>query len=163
MRRSTLLITAAGLLALAHPAPAHAQKGSLGIGLIAGDPTGLTLKFPLAGNTAIDLAVGANAIDNNDDGQLHADWLIAPAVLARGNGVTIPLYLGLGGLIEFDNRGRNDDIDLGLRAPVGLAFELQRMPLEFFVELGLELLIIDEGNNDDVLDIDGALGVRFYL
>jgi hypothetical protein len=164
MRRSMIFLAAA--VALAFAAPASAQGGGIGVGLIAGEPTGLTLKFPLSGNTAIDVAIGpdADGFDDDSDGQLHADWLIAPAIIARGNGVTIPLYLGVGGVLEFDDNGNADDeVDFGLRMPVGVAFELQRVPLEFFVEVAVELIFLDNGLDDEILDADGALGVRFYF
>jgi hypothetical protein len=161
--RSLLLIAAVcSVVALA--APAQARSGGVGLGLTVGDPTGLTVKFPLSGNTAIDAAIGADTVDRGDDGQLHVDWLIAPAILGRGNGVTVPLYFGIGGVLEFDgNRRNDDDIDLGVRAPLGIAIELSRTPLEFFFELGLEVIVVDAGRDDDNFDLDGALGVRFYL
>lgn len=154
------IAAALGFFMLLSATPASAQ--GVGLGLIVGDPTGLTLKFPLSSNTAIDLAIGADTTDfgdNDDDGQLHVDWLYSPLLLGRGNGVAIPLYFGIGGVIEFDDQGANDDLDLGIRTPLGIAFEFTRSPIELFLEFGIEFMFIDANE----LEVTGALGIRFYL
>lgn len=162
-RLSFLALTAGFLLFGA--SPAEAQSGTVGLGIMIGDPTGLTLKFPLSANTAIDVGIGADTVnnfDNDDDAQVHVDWLFSPAILGRGNGFTVPIYFGIGGVVEFDDNGRNnDDLDIGVRVPVGIAFEFQRTPLELFLELGMEVLFID--NEGDEFDAGGVLGVRFYF
>jgi hypothetical protein len=139
----------------------QAQAQQVGLGIVLGDPTGLSAKFLLDQRSAIDLAFGAD-LDNDDDLQIHFDYLFSPATIAQSGGVTIPFYFGIGGVVEIDNdNNNNDDADIGLRVPVGLSFLFSRAPVEVFVEAGLEILLIED-NNDEV-DFDAGLGFRYYF
>jgi hypothetical protein len=148
--------------------PAFAKKGGkggggIGIGLAIGDPTGFTAKFILSQSTAFDLFIGEDFDNGNDDDlQINFDWLFSPAVLGSGPGFTVPFYFGVGGIVQVDD-DFGDDVDLGVRAPVGIAFLFQKTPLELFIELGLELIFIDNGGNDDDLDLDANVGIRYYF
>jgi hypothetical protein len=160
--KQTFWMALASCLFFAFPSFAQKGGGNIGLGIAVGDPTGLTAKFILSQSTAFDLFIGEDFNNGNDDLQIHFDWLYSPAILGRGPGFTVPLYFGLGGVIEIDDNNFNDDIDLGFRVPIGVAFLFQQVPLELFVELGLELIIIDNNNNDNV-DLDAVVGVRYYF
>lgn len=139
----------------------EASAQEVGLGVVLGDPTGLTAKFLLDQRSAFDIAFGAD-LDDDDDFQLHFDYLFSPFSLPSSGQVTIPFYFGIGGVVEFDdNDGNNDDADIGVRVPVGLSFLFQRARMEIFAEFGLELLIIED-NNDEV-DVDGGIGFRYYF
>jgi hypothetical protein len=156
------LVTAILGLGLLLSAPAEAQSG-VGLGIVLGDPSGITLKLPLSGSSAVDFVLGVDTNNGigDDDAQFHVDWLYSPAVLGRGPGFTVPFYFGIGGVIEFDDDGFDDDFDIGARVPIGIAFEFQSVPLELFLEFGMEVLFINDDGDD--LDFDGMLGLRFYF
>ena len=165
MMKRTFWMVLLGCLFLVSPAFARAGGGgTIGLGIALGDPSGFTAKFILSQSTAFDLFIGEdfNNGNNNGDLQVHFDWLFSPAILGRGPGFTVPIYFGLGGVVEIDDNF-NNDVDLGIRAPLGIAFLFQKAPLELFIELGLELIFIDNNNNDDDFDIDAVVGLRYYF
>lgn len=159
-----------GMLLLSAPAFANGPQGKdLGLGIVLGDPTGLTLKGWLGSDNAIS---GHLAYDFDAEALgLYVDYhFVFDAFNIRSSTIDLPLYVGIGGKLfawddncdEERNRGRcNDDSDfaLGVRIPVGLALLLKKAPLEFFAELAVGLRVFPSTDGD----IDAALGARFYF
>lgn len=141
------------LLSLLLAAPAAAQEaGQLGLGVMLGAPTGGTAKYWLAPARAVDFAIGYSGnLAFHGDYLWHA-WDIFP----KPREGKLAGYLGLGGRLR--NRER-DDIEFGFRASGGVAYWLERHPIELFVELAPVLRV----NASDTLDLDGALGLRFFF
>lgn len=154
---------AAMLLAFA----VSASMDGLGIGVIAGNPTGLTLKKWLGASSALDLAA-AWSLDENESFHIHADYLMhhfGLVGLDPGDG-RLPLYYGVGGrlvILDRDNQGpgeeNDDDFRLGVRIPLGAAYLFEEAPVEIFLEV---VPVVDLVPDTD-LDMDAALGARIYL
>ena len=122
-------------------------KKNLGIGVIVGYPTGLSLKF----NNFPVMGIAWNV---NGYFHVHADYWIINKPLTD----PINWYLGIGGKLRLWTNQSSSNIGLGLRIPIGL----QWFPfnnLELFGELvpGLSFL---PGTG---FDWDAAIGARFYL
>lgn len=156
------VVAAAGLLAASHGAVAQEK---LGIGIIAGEPTGVTLKKWQDSRVAIDMAA-AWSFSENDSFQFHMDYLVHDYTIFRSAGVKgkLPLYYGIGGRIKLkdndNNRNRNnDDTLVGVRVPIGVAYLLPQDPFEFFGEI---VPTLDVAPDTD-LDINAALGFRYYF
>jgi hypothetical protein len=155
MRTLLLALTLPCLLAgSASAAPAF------GVGVIAGDPTGITLKFPRSEVFAIDMAFGMQSFNEQNAGRVHVDWLYSFATLAQSENADIPLYLGLGAILEGGPAG--DELNFGARVPVGIALQLSAIPLEFFAEVGVDVIVIDNDPTDRNVGLEGAVGVRIY-
>lgn len=142
--------------------PLRAEDG-LGVGIIIGEPTGVTLKKWLGKDRAIDAAAGWD-FSGHDSFQFHADYLLHNfGLLKTGNlGGRLPLYYGVGGRISFnDHHDGHDHHDtvVGVRVPVGLAYLFPKAPVEMFVELVPILNIVP----DTDLDLGAAIGVRYYF
>lgn len=152
---ATLAATASIFIAATAPSSAQPREG-LGIGIIAGEPTGVSLKHWLDQTHAIDGAVAVSITDDNSF-QLHADYLIHD-LSALGTpelkGST-PWYYGVGARIM----SRNDDTHFGVRVPVGVSYLFADTPLDFFVEVAPVVDIAPEVQ----LDLNAALGLRFYI
>jgi hypothetical protein len=148
-----------------HVEVVESNPSSFGLGIILGGPTGLTGKLYLSDFFAIDFALGYyTGIEDQAIGA-HLDLLFHPVNLANADGFTLPLYLGVGLRVADDYcNGRRCDsngIDLGLRVPVGIAFEFTGAPIDIFIELAL---IIDIVNNDGgQLHLDLAAGFRYWF
>jgi hypothetical protein len=135
-----------------------------GLGIQLGAPSGLSGKYYLEGRrNAIDFAVGAWYGDGfYDDFFAHATYSWHFPELTAGQGVAIPWRVGVGGwLASGYYRGRYgfDDLFLGARVPIGLDFDLETAPVQFFIEAALQLMVfpgIDAG-------LDAGLGVRYYF
>lgn len=171
---TSFLAVCAVLVAFAPPAQARRTGGfggspgskTFGIGLIGGAPSGLSAELRFGPRTGLDLALGLDAFEENDF-YLHVDYLVYLVDLSRGGSVSVPIYLGFGGVLwdeREDNHNDDDDLRLGVRVPLGLAIALRGAPFQFFVEGALRILFVDERNGDhDRVDLTGAVGFRVYL
>lgn len=134
-----------------------------GIGLMIGVPTGLTGKYFFGRSTALDFGAGAISRYSNRDGlHLHMDVLWHPAVLVNARPFVIPFYVGVGGrLFDYDQDNDNDDLALGLRVPLGIAFDFNNVPLDIFLEAVFVFDFVGRGAGYDYLN--GAFGIRYYF
>jgi hypothetical protein len=149
MRIARLLV----LLAVLWSAPARAESGSFGLGLILGQPTGVTGAYQLSDRTAIDAALGLGWVDDRDF-YVHVEFLYYLPTLVSGNSVELNAYLGIGGFFF----AHNDPV-FGARAPFGLSLDFTNVPLQIFLEASLLLAIVPDVD----LDVRGALGFRYYF
>jgi len=143
-------------------APARAE---VGIGAFFGEPTGIDFKLDLARRSALDILVGyySHFEHYNTDGAYgHVTYLVQPLV-ATGESVYVPLRLGIGFAI-FDQSGRfNEDLNMAARVPFEVGLRLRNTPLEIYLEIALKLTFYDQNDNHPVTDLDGGIGLRFYL
>jgi hypothetical protein len=143
---------------------AGAEDG-FGIGIIAGEPTGISFKKWLSHDTAID-AAAAWSFSENTSFQFHADYLIhnfgvLKSAVPEGR---LPVYFGIGGRIKLQNHGndhnRNDhDALLGVRIPFGISYLFAKAPVDVFAEIVPVLDVVP----DTKLDLNGGIGARFYF
>lgn len=164
MRRLLLagLTVAVLSIALAAPASAQSEKGVFGLGIILGEPTGLSAKYYLADDAAIDAAVGFAVVGRGP--QVHADYLWHPWILERKESFVLPAYLGAGlRIMDRDGGGGDEDhVRIGPRAVAGFLFDFTSVPLDAFVEVALVLDYRTKGDSFG-LDINAGAGVRYYF
>jgi hypothetical protein len=136
----------------------HAQSaGSLGAGVVIGEPLGLTGKYWFDGIRAVDAGVGFGG----GDSVLYADflwhaWDIVPQP-AQGK---LGLYVSAGPRLEFEsNHDENSDARFGIRTLVGADYWIQNRPIEVFLEAGP----VFQFSPTTAVDIDAGLGIRFYF
>ena len=161
--KRTLVLAAALSCALAAPAAAQEEKGVFGLGLIIGEPTGISAKYYLGDDTAIDAAAGGAVIGRGI--QVHGDFLWHPWVLEQQESFVLPLYLGPGvRLLSRDEGGGQDaHFRIGLRAVVGLLFDFTSIPLDVFAEIaGVADYRTIDGDHFG-LDINAGAGARYYF
>src|SRR4051812_40427086 len=103
MRRLVPLLAVVLTSALIPAVPARADvqggSGDFGIGLIIGEPTGISGKLYLQRRHAIDAAIGIGFIDGQGV-HVHADYLWHPLVLTQTPTFDLPLYVGVGGRVQ---------------------------------------------------------------
>jgi hypothetical protein len=146
-------IASAILIAIA-AAPGHArQGGDLGLGFIAGDPSGLSGKIWLGDNNALDLIAGFSA--QNDWIRLHADYVWHEFSLFPVRAGQLPLYYGMGLWTAIAKHAPA----LGARGVVGIEYLFPSAPLDVFLELGPGASILPETE----FGITGGLGMRFFF
>jgi hypothetical protein len=181
MRRSLLLpISLVIVLATAAPsARAGTEVGysrRFGIGVMFGEPSGITGKYWLSAKNALDFGLGFGlgwygTCDNvghfcaYHSTSLNADYLWHPSVLARGS-VELNWHIGVGGRLwlfnygsRFVNNRDNTFVDLAARVPIGLDLMFAEANfLEVYGELAPSFYI-----HDGSLGVEGSLGARFYF
>jgi len=159
IRVSTCLCLLAILFGAAPVSANSRSGGALGVGLVVGEPTGITAEYyprsPGFGQ-AVELTVG---LDTFDDGHtyVHLIWKLYLTQLVRTSALDVPIYVGVGPWFA-EGRG-HDDIDIGGRMPFGIALDFRRAPLQVFLEIALQLEIVDDFH----ADIDCGLGFRYYF
>lgn len=168
-----LTLAAMATTALARPRPSRGRRfdanKTFGLGLMLGAPTGLSGKYFVAPDRAIDFGVGAIGYYRGRDGlHLHADYLWHPVSLASTEPFELPFYVGIGArLFDFGCDGCNDNIAaLGARVPFGIAFDFNNVPMDVFLELAVvvDVFVNDYPNHDRIgADLNGAVGFRFYF
>jgi len=131
----------------------NAQQSGFGLGLIAGEPTGISGKYWMSPWSAIDGAF-AWSLDKNGKIQIHADYLWHNYEIISVIKGKLPIYYGVGGRVLF----ATDNI-AGIRGVVGLNYLFATTPLDIFLEL---VPILDLAPEVD-FDFNGAIGIRYYF
>lgn len=135
-------------------APAMERK-PFGVGVIAGEPTGLTFKLMLNDNNAVDFGGGWET-SGDDEIYLYADYLYHINDLITVPKGRLPLYFG-GGLRFIDRENKHDKF--GVRIPVGVEYLFEGVALGAFAELVPVLNL----NPDTDFDLEGGIGIRFFF
>jgi hypothetical protein len=135
-----------------------AQDSGFGLGIILGEPTGLSLKQWVDGNTAIDGAI-AWSFGKHDALHLHADYLVHNFKLFKMEQGKLPLYYGIGGRIKFEENGHDEETKIAVRIPVGISYILANSPLDIFLEIA-PLLDLTPSTE---FDLNGAIGIRYFF
>ena len=131
-----------------------AQRKGFGLGVIVGEPTGISLKSWLTGTTAIDAAV-AWSFARESSFHIHADYLIH-AYDEFDTNESVPLYYGIGGRLKTSNGG---DARLGLRGVIGIGYLFREAPIDLFFEVAP---ILDVAPSTE-LSINGGFGARYFF
>jgi hypothetical protein len=164
MKKKIMLIALALVL---FSASAWAGPGDFGLGIIIGEPTGLSAKIWLSPKSAVD---GGLAWSLQGDGalHLHADYLLHDFKLIHVDQGRMALYYGIGGRFLFhnndhwwdDHHHHNDkDVHVGLRIPVGLEYIFSGEKMDLFLELAPVLDLVP----DTDLDLNGGIGIRYFF
>ena len=165
LRRTTLAgLATATALVLGSGLRARPARADIGVGLFLGQPTGFDLKVDLANRSALDFVIGWEDFDDDDrDGYAHLTYLINLGN-ARGRSVVVPFRIGIGGAVYDDGYGDfGDDLNVAVRAPFEVGLRFRRAPVEIYGEVAIKLTFIDENDNEDEVDADGGIGLRFYF
>ncbi|MCF8379418.1 MAG: hypothetical protein K9H49_07565 [Bacteroidales bacterium] len=131
----------------------YAQEERLGLGIVVGEPTGISVKYWTGSTIALD---GALAWSFNHDGSLylHGDFLVHDFELIDIMSGRMPVYYGFGAKLIL-----KDDPLFGGHVPIGLAYMLEDTPLDVFIEIRPGINLFPSTR----FDISGGIGVRFYV
>lgn len=129
-------------------------QGKFGLGVILGEPTGVSGKLKLSQSSAIDGAVGMSFYKYSSL-HIHADYLQNITNI----GSQVPLYIGIGGRIKMRNTGNGEDTRLAARVPIGIVYEPSSTDIDLFLEFVPMLEISPEVN----INWNSAIGLRFYF
>lgn len=131
----------------------YSQGEGFGLGIVVGEPTGVSGKYWLDRTNALD---GALAWSFLDDGSLylHADYIHHHFEVIELSSGEMPLYYGGGLKMKFAN-----DFILGLHVPLGIAYHFEEAPLDVFLEIRPGLNLVPETR----FDMSGGIGVRYYF
>ena len=139
-----------------------AERGPFGLGVMYGmaGPSirylgGINAKYFLDETHAFAGAV-LRRLSSKNDWYIHADYLYHFRSLIPVERGELPVYVGVGGRVL--TQESNED-KVGVRFPVGLAYEFAGAPVDVF----LEVTPIWEVQFGGDFDLEGGVGVRFFF
>ena len=139
-----------------------AEPAGFGLGIMLGEPTGISAKKWLTANTAVD---GALAWSLNGEGSfhIHADFLLHKHDIFNPREFTgrMSLYYGPGLTIRSrgEKKDNNNTVRLGIRFPVGMTYIFSKTPVDIFLEIVPVFDLVPETD----LSLHAAIGVRYYF
>jgi len=141
-----------------------AQLNGLGIGIIIGEPTGISTKVWTSHKTAFDIGLGwsmhgdrMNNLYYNGTTRvhIHVDYLWH-SFEAIHSSERYPLYYGLGGRI---NDGAGNDLSLAVRGVLGIAWLPRETPIDIFLEFVPMIQLTSSVSSG----LEAAIGARYYF
>jgi hypothetical protein len=166
MKYKVIVLASVAALALSLVPPA-ARAGNFGLGVIAGEPTGLSLKVWLDGRHAVDAGLGWS-FSENESFHVHGDYLWHNFGLLSQSQVQgrLPVYYGVGARLKMEDEGdghdngkNEDDALFGVRFPLGIDWIATAAPIDVFVEIA-PILDLLPGTD---LSFNAAIGVRYWF
>lgn len=135
--------------AQAQSAPGHGKN--FGVGIMLGEPSGVTIKNWIGTRSAFDIGAAWSLTGRNEAIHLHADYLLH-SWFPENDGLAF--YYGIGGRVIFA-----DTPTTGARIPLGLNYVFTNVPFDIFVEA---VPIIDLAPDVEFAG-NGAVGLRYYF
>ncbi len=164
MKKNLLFVLFLGMIMILIK-PISAQDRGFGLGIILGEPTGLSAKLWTSKENAFDFGLGFSvggdrlSYKGNYDGgsrvHFHMDYLWHSFNAIRST-ERFPLYYGIGG--QF-NSGAGYDASLGIRGVFGIAWLPHSTPIDVFVEL----VPVFQLTPTVGFGIDAGLGARYFF
>ncbi len=151
MNRITLL----SLIMLVSSTFLFSQSSGIGVGLMIGEPNGLSGKYWINETNAIDFGIGAGLFGTYNGLNIHADYLYQINDLIKSK-YKIPFYYGFGMRFRFSN---NSSTAVGVRGVVGLLMFVKKLPIDLFFEIAPSFRLLPTTG----LDLDIAIGSRYYF
>jgi hypothetical protein len=151
MARGILIVS---LVVAVFAAGGSAAAGPLGIGVMVGEPTGLSAKMWGTRSTAMDLGVAWSFADEVAL-HVHGDYLVHKPGPPDINVGGLLFYAGVGGRMKLEEDGNR----VGVRFPLGVTYLFTQSHLDFFLEIAPILDLAPETK----LMGNGGLGIRYYF
>ncbi len=147
-----------------------AQSSGFGLGIVLGEPTGLSLKSWVSGDRALAFGLAWGGLGHGGYIHLHGDYLFHNFSVINVSKGRMALHYGPGLRMRawtgerYWNNGRYYDSKrgytrMGIRFPVGLTYMFDGAPVDIFLEAAPALDIIPGTS----FDISGGLGFRYYF
>ncbi len=127
------------------------ETGTLGAGIVLGDPIGPNVKYWLNPKAALDVGLGFKKDFTVYTDFLWHEWTLFPQP-PRGS---LAGYFGLG--LRYEEKRGNDDF--GFRMVTGAAYWFPSHPIEVF----LEIVPVFQVSPDTDTDVDAGIGLRYYF
>jgi len=151
MKKAVILVFALAVSGIALKTHEQERPGNMELGIIIGDPTGLSGKCWTGADTAFDFGLawslrGTGSMHIHSDYLLHRDW--------NPDELQFRLYYGLGARLLLTETPK-----IALRIPGGVQYLIEGTRFGLFFELAPLMNIIPEIG----FEVNGGLGVRYFI
>ena len=156
-------ILAASAVAWLCVGTALARPQGIGLGLMGGNPSGLSLKAWTGSNVALDAGLGytlwyGQALSFHGDVLWHTNSL-----LQSSDDGFLPLYIGVGARVVMGNDRDYPDMRIGLRVPFGLEYVFYTVPIGLFLEVVPKFDLTGVPHDHGFFGPQASVGFRYYF
>lgn len=137
--------------------PGKAREG-FGLGLLLGEPLGITAKFFIDPTHAIQVHAAYDFTDSAFDIILDYTYHVDAFDIDATN-LEVPLYFGAGLKLGQEVGLPTSRVLFGFRFIIGFAIEFTELPIEIFAEIAPVLRLTPKL----APDVDGGAGIRYYF
>jgi hypothetical protein len=149
--RTTKIALAVAFVCLAFSAQ---ESNGFGLGIILGEPTGVSFKQWMTEATALD-AAAAWSFEKEGAFHVHVDYLFHRPGVSDADMGRLVFYVGIGGRLKAEE----DDSRVGVRVPLGMDYVFAGPPLDIFFEVA-PLLDVAPSTK---FRVNGGVGIRYYF
>lgn len=135
-------------------AQARGNGGDFGLGVILGEPSGVSIKVWNNERSAFDVGAAWSFAGSNDAIHLHGDYLLHSWLDDIQDG-SLAFYYGIGARVILSD----PDARLGVRVPLGLNYIIPNSQIDIFAEI---VPILDLTPSTD-FNGNGGIGIRYYF
>jgi len=132
-----------------------AQDKGFGVGILIGEPTGLSGKYWLDDSRALDFGLASSFVHTYTALSLHSDLIFHNFELIKSQ-FRLPVYYGVGVRIHLNNQGGNT---FGARGVIGIDWFVNNYPIDVFIEMAPVFNLFPE----TLLQLDLSIGGRYYF
>ena len=150
MKKAALMLIILGCLA----GLSFGQNGDIGLGIILGEPTGLSAKWWTGKTMAFDAGAAWSFVNGGTFMQIHGDLLFHNFDLFQVDSGKMALYYGFGGRVKFA-----DKAIVSVRVPIGISYQFEKTAIELFLEVVPMLDLIPATE----VGVSGGAGFRYYF
>ncbi len=137
---------------------AQDRGNGFGLGIIAGEPTGISAQKWMSDENAL-AAAAAWSFSGRTSFNFHVDYQFYNFNLVQADRGELSFYWGVGARSLIQEKRNGNDLILGARIPVGLNYHIEDTPLAAFVEVVPKLNLFP----DTKFDIGGGIGIRYFF
>ncbi|MBC7429786.1 MAG: hypothetical protein H7336_14320 [Bacteriovorax sp.] len=132
-----------------------AEGGVNGLGIVFGDPSGITYQRKFTDQQFADFYFAYNW---DNETLFMADYKFRLPGLFPSNIPVMP-YVGIGAYLKFKDHKHDDDVALAVRIPLGIEWKIPQAPVTVFGELVPALQLVDRTDGD----FQGGIGARYFF
>lgn len=133
----------------------HAQEKGFGMGVMLGEPTGLSGKYWTSDENALNFGLGYSFTSHDSRVNLHVDYLFHLFDEIKAPEIFV-IYYGAGVRIK---TVENSDNTFGVRGVAGIDWFIHNAPIDVFFEMAPVFKLIPK----TALDLDAGIGVRYFF
>jgi hypothetical protein len=143
------------LLSIVFTSNLWAAGGANGLGIVFGDPSGITFQHKINERQFADFYFAYNW---DDEAMFMGDYKFRLPGLFSSDIPVMP-YIGIGAYLKFKDHKHNDDVAIGARIPLGVEWKVPEAPITVFGELvpGLQVVKKTDG------DFQAGIGARYFF
>jgi len=142
---------------------AVARPAGFGLGLMGGNPSGLSAKVWTGPHVALDAGLGytlwyGQALSFHGDVLWHTSSL-----LQSSQDGYLPLYIGVGARVVMGDNHDYPDMRIGVRVPFGLEYVFANAPFGLFLEVVPTFDVTGVPPTRNMFGPQGSIGFRYYF